>query len=75
MLTPLADYMQENKITLEDLARKTGLHFSYLSLIKNGYRVPSAKTARLISWACDRKVTEMQILYLDPEVVLTSKEE
>jgi DNA-binding transcriptional regulator YdaS (Cro superfamily) len=53
----LRDYMHYNKITCKKMAKDLGIHYMYVSAIKNGKRIPSLNLSISIEMITGGEVT------------------
>lgn len=61
----LQEYLQERKMTVQELAGEVGLSRSHLSCIMHRHRVPSPEVAKAIEYATGGKVTRMHLTWPD----------
>lgn len=56
-MTPLAQYLAKNRVTVSDFARRAGCDISQISRIKDGKQSPRLELAERIIKAANRKLT------------------
>lgn len=56
-MTPLAQYLEKNRVRLSDFARRAGCDISQISRIKDGKQTPRLELAERIVKASNRKLT------------------